>query len=239
LSPQYSNRKSLLLIMAFNSVVSWFAEVGGLDCAMRSRQCGFGGEGKRPMPSEGSPLHSPASLPSNFASGRPPIASNPITAVPLPSNFAEDHLLAERALHLWRSSEYKGAMEPGGNGDLPDDFARKIADMVARDRQVRHMLVTGDILLSGPMNSRSRFLRDCIRDRPFCSSSTSWRGLSLQDKQEFLMAYQRGPPSPSFFLDMMMPACGSSASSECGTSSSADLETSSETNTRHDRFYLE
>jgi len=234
----------LLLTMAFNSVVSWLAEAGGLDCTMRSRQCGLGGEGKKPLPSESSPkkvaFSQEAPLPSNF-SGRPPCASNPITAVPLPSNFAEDHLLAERALHLWRTSEYSGAMEPGGNGDLPDDFARKIADMVATDRQVRHMLVTGDILLSGPMNSRSRFLRDCIRDRPFCASSTSWRALSLHDKQEFLMAYQRGPPSPSFFLDMMMPPCVSSASSDCGMSSSADLETSSETNTRHehDRFYLE
>jgi len=109
-------------------------------------------------------------------------------------------------------------------GELPRDFFTRLAAMVAQDRQVQHMVATGDTTLQ--MTLRSRFLRDCIRERDF-SASQSWRSLSVTDKQDFLLAYSCGPASPDFFVNIIRGDRGSlrDAASDCGSLSSMNAFT--------------
>lgn len=116
-----------------------------------------------------------------------------------------------------------GSMESGAfPGELPSDFFERLAAMVARDRQVQHMIATGDTTLQ--MTLRSRFLRDCIRERDF-SASQSWRSLSVKDKQDFLLAYSCGPASPDFFVDIMRGDRLRDSASDCGSLSSMNALT--------------
>jgi hypothetical protein len=124
--------------------------------------------------------------------------------------------------------------DTGFPGELPCDFYHKLADLVARDRQVQERIATGDVQFCGRHTLRSRFLQECIRDRAELASQL-WRALDVCDKQDFLLAYSCGPPSPDFFVNLMMPRyspseCGSSSTdfdvrsteyspSECGSSS--------------------
>lgn len=124
--------------------------------------------------------------------------------------------------------------DTGFPGELPSDFYHKLADLVARDRQVQERIAMGDVQFCGRHTLRSRFIQECIRDRPELASQL-WRALDVCDKQDFLLAYSCGPPSHDFFMNLMMPRhspseCGSSSTdfdirsteyspSECGSSS--------------------
>jgi len=124
--------------------------------------------------------------------------------------------------------------DTGFPGELPCDFYLKLADLVARDRQVQERIASGDLQFCGRHTLRSRFLQECIRDRTELASQL-WKALDVCDKQDFLLAYSCGPPSHDFFVNLMMPRyspseCGSSSTdfdvrsteyspSECGSSS--------------------
>lgn len=139
------------------------------------------------------------------------------------------------ALVLGTSVDSSDNMQDTGfPGELPCDFYHKLADLVARDRQVQERIAIGDVQFCGRHTLRSRFLQECIRDRPELASQL-WRALDVCDKQDFLLAYSCGPPSHDFFMNLMMPRhspseCGSSSTdfdirsteyspSECGSSS--------------------
>jgi hypothetical protein len=109
--------------------------------------------------------------------------------------------------------------ECGFPGELPTDFFRKLADLMARDREIQRKIATGDMQFFAGHSTRSRFLNACITSNETVSCQL-WRSLSARDRRELLLAYSSGPSSPDFFVNMMM--VNDSAHSECGSSSAGD-----------------
>jgi len=170
---------------------------------------------------------------------------------------AEREHLALRALERTAFSVYQGRNHelvlgsPGGSagngmeetgfpGELPSDFYHKLADLVARDPVVQERIAIGDMQLGSQQSLRSRFLQECIKMAASGAkdhadnASHIWKALEVCDKQDFLLAYSCGPPSPDFFANLIVPRypaseCGSSSTdfdarstrepSECGSSS--------------------
>jgi len=153
----------------------------------------------------------------------PALAADNVDEIAVAHRIHEIQLLCDHQEYTARQSmgaARGSSMENGAfPGELPSDFFTRLAAMVAKDRQVQLMIATGDTTLQ--MTLRSRFLRDCIRERDF-SASQSWRSLSVKDKQDFLLAYSCGPASPDFFVDIMRGDRGSlrDSASDCGSLSS-------------------
>lgn len=150
--------------------------------------------------------------------------------LPSPTRLMDDaseieyYALKAAFLHTGRSTD-SGWEDSSFPDELPRDFFRKLATMVATDREIQRGIAIGDVQLWGE-SLCARFLQECIRDQTYIASRT-WRSLHLKDKQDLLLAYSCGPPTPDFFVNMMAPKI---LVSECG-SSSTDFEVESDVTT--------
>lgn len=106
-------------------------------------------------------------------------------------------------------------------GEVPRDFFQKLADLMARDREIQRKIATCDMQFFAGHSVRSRFLNACIKSNTPVACQL-WRSLSGLDKQELLSTYSCGPSSPDFFVNMMSNDLTSR--SECGSSSGGDYQ---------------
>lgn len=124
-------------------------------------------------------------------------------------NSPENDFLALRALLRSNRIEPETKMSIGvplGRLELPGDFFEKLAEYVKRDLEIqRQMMNTGDAHWSqwcGSESMCSSFLLACVEDRQHAAWRL-WQALDKRDKQDLLMTYSLGPPSPDFIYNMM------------------------------------
>lgn len=191
--------------MALAAIASHFG--GAFDCTMRDRGEGLCGlrNGKRPA-CKNAPMISTSRVPE-------PTGREILHRLPSPGLSSYD-LSQHNMSAAGTPSKEEDCSFPG---ELPRDFFRKLADLMARDREIQNKIAKADMQFFAGHSMRSRFLNACImsNERDACQL---WRSLNGRDKRELLFTYSSGPSSPDFFVTMM--TSDAALLSECGSSSS-------------------
>jgi len=91
-----------------------------------------------------------------------------------------------------------------GNYELPNDFCARIAALIAKDDGVQQRILNErEVAFCSTYSLPSRFLQKCLgQQEP--EARKLWKAVDVQSRQDLLLTYECGPPSPQFFADMMM-----------------------------------
>jgi len=143
-----------------------------------------------------------------------------------------NHILEE--FYQLRQVEKVETPESVYPGALPQNFFSKIAEMMAMDRQIQNKIMDGETRCFTGKSRRSRFLQACAKGDDQEAHST-WQAIGIWDKQELLLAYSCGPPSPNFFVNLMS---SDDTTNDCGSSSrefdsASDITNTSDTRRKH------
>jgi len=91
-----------------------------------------------------------------------------------------------------------------GNYELPNDFCARIAALIAKDDGVQQRILNErEVAFCSTYSLPSRFLQKCLGQQE-TEARKLWKAVDVQSRQELLLTYECGPPSPHFFADMLM-----------------------------------